>query len=291
MTALTTWQAPAINRKQIGDMTVTMLSDGYLDVTFELLDGIEGAKAETLLEKRGVPGLPRMNINVYVVQTGERTILIDSGAGNINGWGGRLPVALAAAGIDPLQIDTILLTHGHPDHIGGLAGPIQTPLFRNVQQLWVHEKELAFWRDETIYAGAPQGAKPFFDVARNAFDAYDDRLVPFSEEAILPGIQSVELFGHTPGHTGYLLGNDKDALLIWGDIVHFPHIQVAQPEVTIAFDSDPAQAAQIRSKLLDRVAADKLTISGMHFNLPTTAKISRDGRSYALNYDIWSPVA
>lgn len=289
MTSQLNWQAPAINRKKVGDMTVTMLSDGYLDVSFELLSGIDGSRAEALLQKRGAPTLPRININVYVIQTPDRTILVDSGAGGINGWGGRLQVALAAAGIDPLAIDTILLTHAHPDHIGGLAGPLQTPVFRNVQQLYVHEKELEFWRDETISAGAPDAFKPFFEVAKNAFNAYGDKLMLFREEAILPGIQTVELFGHTPGHSGYLLGDEKESLLIWGDIVHFPHVQIAQPEVTIAFDSDPVAAATVRGKLLDRAASDNLAVSGMHFNLPTTGKVVRDGSSYALNYDLWSP--
>jgi len=284
-----TFQAPAINRKKIGAMAVTMLSDGYLDVSFELLKGIDGAEAEALLGQRGVSRLPRININTYVVQTGDRTILIDSGAGGLNGWGGRLQVALVAAGIDPLEIDTVLLTHGHPDHIGGLAGPLKTPIFKNVQQFFVHEKELAFWRDDAIYTGAPDGFRPFFELARNAFDAYDQKLVPFNAEQVLPGIQSVPLFGHTPGHTGYLIGEGNDALLVWGDIVHFPHVQLARPEVTIAFDSDAQQAASMRARLLDRVVTDRLCVSGMHFNLPATASVDREGNAYRLTYDTWSP--
>ncbi|MEL2243309.1 MBL fold metallo-hydrolase [Leclercia adecarboxylata] len=290
MSPVHTMQAPAVNRKKVGDMVVTMLSDGYLDASFELLSGITGSQAEAVLQRRGVSVLPRMNINVYVVQNGEQTILVDSGAGNFKGWGGRLPVALAAAGIDPLQIDTILLTHAHPDHIGGLAGPLQTPHFRNVERLFVHQDELAFWRNKTVQASAPDGFKPSFSLAQNAFAAYDEKLVPFRQEDILPGIQAVALPGHTPGHSGYVVGDEKASLLIWGDIVHFPHIQVEHPEVTIAFDSDPVAAAATRKRLLERVATDKLTVSGMHFNAPVTATVSQGpAQEFALQYDGWSP--
>ncbi|MBA2673092.1 MBL fold metallo-hydrolase [Ramlibacter sp.] len=283
------YQAPGLNRRRVGDFTVTCVSDGYLDISFELLSGIDAASAEDVLRAAGAPPLPRMNINTYVVQDATRTILIDSGAGGYNGWGGRLPVALAAAGVDPADVDTVLLTHAHPDHVGGLAGPGAAPRFPNVQALYLHEAELAFWQDDAIRGQSPDGFRPFFDIARNALAAYDGRLRPFRGEAVVPGITAVPLPGHTAGHTGYLIESDGEALLVWGDIVHFPDLQAARPEITIAFDSDAAQAAKVRRQLLDRACADRLLIGGMHLNTPNFVHVERAREGYALVKEIWSP--
>lgn len=282
-------QAPGVTRRRVGELTVTALSDGFLDISFELLSGIIPTDAEGLLRAAGQSALPRMNINTYIVQGPTRTILIDSGAGGINGWGGRLPVALAAAGVDPTKIDTILLTHAHPDHIGGMATVGKTRLFPNVQEVFLHSNELEFWRNDSIRAQAPDGFKPFFDVARNALDAYDDRLHPFSGEDVLPGVAAVQLHGHTPGHTGYVIESQGQSLLIWGDIFHFPEVQVARPEVTIAFDNDATQAAKARAHILDRASSDGLLIGGMHLNAPNFVRIGRTETGYRLDKEPWSP--
>jgi len=288
MTQLPTKQAAAAFRRRLGDVVVTALSDGYLDASLDLLTGIDSESGSRLLRTTGHRLPPRMNINTYVVQDGVRTILVDSGAGGLNGWGGRLQESLALAGILPGDIDTILLTHAHPDHIGGIADSNGRALFPAAQQLFVQEGELAFWSSDSMREAAPDGFRPFFDVARNAFAAYDGRIRTFKGATILPGISAIELHGHTPGHTGYLVESRGEALLIWGDIVHFPDIQVARPEVTIAFDADSTQAARTRARVLDQASSEGFVVGGMHFTSPSFVRIERHGSTYAMMNESWT---
>ena len=181
----------------------------------------------------------------------------------------------------------ILATHLHPDHVGGAVTPDGAPRFPKAE-LAVAEADRAYWTDDAVRAAMPAEAQPFFELAATVLAAYGDRLrIIEGEGEVAPGIVSMPLPGHTPGHTGFMLTSGDDALLLWADIVHVPSVQLARPEVTIAFDVDPAQAAETRAAILDRVAADRLMVAGAHMTLPGLANIeaTQDGyRAVAANY-------
>ncbi len=114
------------------------------------------------------------------------------------------------------------------------------------------------------------------------FDAYRDKLRTFDRGEVSPAIKPIALPGHTDGHTGYALESGNQSLLVWGDIVHFPHIQIKRPDVTITFDQHASQAAATRSRLLDRVSSEGMLIAGMHLGQPGFARIERTSGQYEL---------
>lgn len=270
--------------QKVGDLTITAVSDGYLHASFDFLANIDPADASRMQEEAGIMDHTSIHINCYLVRGGGRTILIDAGAGGFKQWGGRLKTNLLLAGIEPCEIDAILLTHAHPDHVGGLMDASGAAVFPNAE-LVAHHREVAFWQDDGNLSRAPERARGNFLVARQAFDGYRDRLRTFEGGEVLPGITAMPLPGHTAGHTGYRLDSGDKSLLVWGDIVHFPQIQVPRPEVSIAFDQDAHLAADTRSRLLDCVAAEQLLIAGMHLGEPGFARIERKKLAYGVAYE------
>lgn len=268
---------------QIGDFLVTVLSDGEMSVSLALLSGIDTIYAEQIQHDAGVSNIDQIDINCYLIQGKGHSILVDSGTGGLNNTGGLLQNHLAQRGIVPADIDTILITHAHPDHIGGLLDSEGHPLYPNAQ-LYLHALEVGYWQDDHEFEQTHERGKRNFDLVRRTLGAYAKRLTLFEGHESIHGIRPILLPGHTPGHTGFYIESSEDSLLIWGDIVHFPHIQLAEPAVSIAFDYNSDQAAATRKQLLAQVARQKQRIAGMHIGKSGFAYI--DSRSIGEGYHI-----
>jgi glyoxylase-like metal-dependent hydrolase (beta-lactamase superfamily II) len=283
-------QVPGLHRMNVGEIQVTAVLDGFLDIPTAMFPKAD-AEGVAMLQKQAfkpVGETVRGSVNTYVVNTGDRLILIDSGGGGLMGPNvGKLHANLEAAGIDPSAIDTILVTHLHIDHVGGLYTPEGSALFPDAEMV-VSEADVGFWSNNEIMAKAPDNAKGFFTIAQDALKAYEGRIKTISGEAdVAPGISAMPLPGHTPGHTGFVISSGDDSLFVWGDIVHSAALQFARPDWSIAFDIDQDAGAATRKKVFDMTATDRLTIAGMHLPYPGIGHVAQASEGYAFVPEEW----
>lgn len=280
-------QAPGFYRRRFGDVVVTAINDGVIDLPLAAMRGIEPDAATALLQQSFRAPAPRSSVNAFLVQGNGSTVLIDTGAGNSMGpTMGRLQASLTAAGVAPDDVDVIVMTHLHPDHAGGLASQDGAALFPRAE-LVVAQLEADFWLNEAVAGAAPDDAKPYFAGAQAAVAPYRPRLRLFSGTDAAPGIRAHPLPGHTPGHTGYLVGSGDAALLIWGDVFHVPDVQIRRPEVGMVFDVNPEAAIQSRRRVLDLAAHDRLMVAGMHMHFPAFSHVAKQNGGYALVPVAW----
>ena len=280
--AAATTQVPGIQRFSVGDIKVTAVLDGFFDFQFDWVIGMDEVEAQRLLADAFLPAdRLRAAVNAYVIHSGDRTILVDSGTRDALGPTlGRLPQNLAAAGVDPASIDTVLVTHMHPDHINGIVTAEGVAAFPNAE-LVVQEAEWAYWTAEETLSNAPDDFKLFVQLAQAAVKPYEGRVrLIATDMEVAPGVSAMALPGHTPGHTGYLVESGGDALLVWGDTVHLPMFHFAHPDWTVIFDGDPRAAAATRSRTFDMAAAERLKVAGMHLQFPGLGHVIRDGAAY-----------
>src|SRR5438445_2606109 len=283
-------QAPRFYRLKVGDLEVTALFDGtaafdphWLNGTKATMDGVVEALHED-------PRLLDVADTGFLVNTGKQLILVDAGAGTWWGGGafGRLAGSLRSAGYTPEEVDIVLVTHLHSDHVGGLTTQDGKRVFPNAD-VYVAKAESDFWLSPEIAAKAPKDAQPFFQSAQGIAAPYikTGKWHTFSgSEPIVDSMQIVPLHGHTPGHTGYEFSSKGQKILFWGDIVHAQRVQLRHPEVMAIFDIDQTAAAATRNQLLARLARENVLIATPRASLfPALGRLRKDGNGYS-----WVPV-
>lgn len=283
-------QAPGFYKTKVGSIEVTSLLDGGMVLNRDLLIN---AKDEDVAKARADNFLPEGKefpayVNGFVINNGKKITLVDTGAKGYAPTLGNLASNLASAGIDPEQVDEIIITHAHPDHTNGLLNGAGNRAFNNAV-VRIATEELAFWYDDKNKPGM-KGKEQMFEFARKNLDPYkaEGRLETFAKNADLGGgITTVPLPGHTPGHSGVRVSDGSAQLLIWADIVHVPIIQFAHPEVSIAFDTDPVQAKETRAKIIEEVAVDKVRIAGMHLAFPAMGHVAKQAGGYDFIPQMW----
>ena len=281
-------QIPGVYHRKIGDIVVTAISDGYLDSTLEVMRNVDRDRAKQILTDAFRPAR-RTSVNTFLIHSKGRTAIIDTGSGNyMQPSAGLVQRNLAGAGIDPKSIDTVLLTHMHPDHSAGLTDMTDGRLLFPNAELVMHENELPHWFDDGAMAKASEmDKKLFFQAGREQVAPYNKQTRLFKQGEVFPGVTAVPSHGHTPGHTAYLIASGNDQLMIWGDTVHVPEVQTAIPEAGMAFDTDLAAAAAARKRMFDRVSADGILIAGMHLHFPAFSRLARRGDAYSLYPEAW----
>lgn len=265
---------------KVGDIDVTVLTDGEFTFDVDLFPGTDADHIAQLLAAAGESAI-RTNFNASLIHTAGKRVLVDTGPRDLFGPEcGNLPAALNEAGVDPEDIETLFLTHLHPDHAAGAVDAEGRAVFRNAE-LVLTEADRAFWSNDANFSAADDTVKGWQQLAKAVLAAYGDRLRLLDGEGqIAPGVTSVPLPGHTPGHAGYRVSSGASQLMHVGDIVHAPALQIPDPEISVAFDVDADMARAARKRLLAEVAADGIPCTGGHFLRPALARFEREGSGY-----------
>jgi glyoxylase-like metal-dependent hydrolase (beta-lactamase superfamily II) len=285
-------QAAGLYRYKLGDYEMTALYDGVWNrpIDDKFVPNVAFADVQKVLSDSFLPTdkLP-VPFTALLVNTGTRLVLLDTGtAGQFpGGTSGSMNENLAAAGIVPAAIDTIVISHFHPDHINGIKTKDDALVFPNAEIL-VPAPEWAYWMDDAKLSNAPQALKGNFLNVRRVFkNVKVTQYEPGKEVA--PGVTSIAAYGHTPGHAAFAVASGSQSMLVLSDVTNHPWLFLRNPEWQAAFDMDGPMAVDTRRRLLDRAVADKMLVQGYHFPFPASGHVTKSGTNYDFVPIMWQP--
>jgi glyoxylase-like metal-dependent hydrolase (beta-lactamase superfamily II) len=283
-------QAPAYYRLMVGDFEVTALSDGTVKLPMlKLLTNSKPEKLAAALKAGFLKETVETSVNTYLINTGSKLVLIDTGAAGLFGPTlGNIVSNMKAAGYQPEQVDEIYITHMHADHVGGLMAG--TALAFPNAVLRIDQADTDFWLSVEKMNAAPEGAKGFFQGAMASVNPYvaAGKLKTFSGGTeLVPGIRSQATHGHTPGHSAYIVESKGERLELWGDLMHVAAVQFENPSVTIQFDTDSKAAAAVRKAAYAQAAKSGSLIGLTHVAFPGLGHLraAPGGKGY-----VWVPL-
>ena len=281
-----------VHRYKVGDIEVTVLTDGFRMVP---VDGnyLSNAGVDDLQKALAAAGQPTDKMkNTYspiVLSTGGKRVLFDTGNGEAaaaqsKGERGTLNANLAAAGIDRSAIDVVVISHFHADHVNGLLMTDSSRAFPKAEIL-VPENEWKFWMDDGEMSRASKGRMTeLFANNRRVFDALGRKVTTYAwDKEIVPGVTAVGTPGHSIGHTSFIVGSGGKKLFMQSDVCNNVAVFAPHPDWHGFFDQDPPKAAATRRKVYDMLVTEKLPVQGYHFPFPALARIEKQGGGYRVN--------
>lgn len=271
----------AFNRFAVGSFECTSLSDGENDYRLaQMFANVPEEEVRRLLRTKHLQEDLIVTPYTYLhVDTGDRQLLIDAGAGKLSKTTGLLLESMAAAELDPASVDLVIITHAHPDHIGGLLAEDGTPCFPNAEYI-IWKREWDFWFSEVERERVGSGIPGFFyDLARSRLEAVREstRRIELDEERseLAAGVYVRPAPGHTPGHLVVELSSGGENLLYTSDVVLTP-IHLERPSWLPVFDILPAEASQTKKRIFDYAAKSEAWVLGQHFwPFPSLGHVAR----------------
>ena len=284
-------QAPGYYRYKIGDIEVIAVNDGYVERAVEgYVKNAPLPEVEQHMKAINQPsGKVRVPYTAMVLRTGGKTVLIDTGMGDMGGpTQGRMVANLKAAGIDPSQIDVVVISHFHGDHINGLRLK-SGDLVYSKAEVMVPAAEYAFWMDDARLAAAPDAMKGAFNAPRRALGSLASKVTQFAaDKEILPGVTALAAYGHTPGHTTFAIHSGNQRMMMMVDVTNHTSVFLRNPDWHVLFDMDPEAAARTRRRMAEMAVSEKMQVAFYHAPFPATGFIEKAGNGFRLEPVQWT---